>query len=1002
MVKETVGIVSPQVAGKICASSYVQKKLMKSLEEIHLARGNLSGLILSLFGYRYRSVSLSGNCLTFLAKTPRKIFLSDIAGPAHVTSIFGLPTFALPINGNEELRVAGIKPVDAAKMVSKVNSVWKQNFAEKVDAIEDELQVLSNAVKRLEQPRRFPSACLLEPFWERSNGVLKRLPTEMPEGVLPADRRELLDTVLSFQETPEHKRENAIKAFIATELHDLEEFFDTIESNPLTPEQRLAVITDEDATLVLAGAGSGKTSVIVAKAAYLLQRRIRRPQEVLLMAFGKDAAAEMESRIEARTGEKVDARTFHALGYEIIRDVENGAPALAPHASDEAQFRTLLRDILINDVATRPVLALLLLKWFSEFETPYKSEWDFKTKHEYYRHVESRELRTLQGEVVKSFEELEIANWLYVNGIAYEYEPDYEYDLPENNRKAYQPDFHLKDSGIYIEHFGVRKSLGHENEVVLTTAPYVDRKTYLEGMEWKRNVHRDHGTTLIETYSYERVEGRLTDALKTKLEPYVTFDPISPEHVLEQLSGMGQIDAFTQTLGTFLRHFKSSASTIEQCRRRARKVKDKARSLAFLEIFEPLYINYQERLGTRIDFEDMIVRATEHVRSGRYRSPYRHLLVDEFQDISEDRAQLLKALKQQHSDARIFAVGDDWQSIYRFTGSDIHLMRNFGAEFGGKFASDNSVHSIVDLGRTFRSIDRIALPARTFVLKNPTQITKQVAPAGKGSDPAISVAYYSRNDESAALRIVLDTIQASSNEAKTSVLMLGRYNFVRPKNFAQLVRNYPNLSIRFMTVHSSKGLEADHVVVLRTGSGRMGFPSEVVDDPILDLVLPEPELFEHAEERRLFYVALTRARKTVTILTDRESPSVFASELIEDPAYGATELDQSSIAKRRCGNCGGRMLAKKARNGQTYFACEHQRLCGEKTSPCSACGTDLPVLANKDTNLFVCSCGAEYPACPECVDGWLVERKGRHGKFLGCVNFPKCEGKKSLTKQRQT
>ena len=117
------------------------------------------------------------------------------------------------------------------------------------------------------------------------------------------------------------------------------EFFDTIESNPLTPEQRLAVVTDEDATLVLAGAGSGKTSVIVAKAAYLIQRGIRQPNEILLMAFGKDAASEMATRIEERSGAAVDALTFHALGYEIIRQVENGAPALAPHASDDRQFR---------------------------------------------------------------------------------------------------------------------------------------------------------------------------------------------------------------------------------------------------------------------------------------------------------------------------------------------------------------------------------------------------------------------------------------------------------------------------------------------------------------------------------------------------------------------------------------------------------------------------------------------------------------------------------------
>ncbi len=146
--------------------------------------------------------------------------------------------------------------------------------------------------------------------------------------------------------------------------------------------------TDEDATLVLAGAGSGKTSVIVAKATYLIQRQIRRPEEILLMAFGKGAADEMAMRIEERAGAKVDALTFHALGNSIIRQVENGAPALAAHASDDKQFTVLFRDILFNDIARQPALGQLLLKWFSEFYWPYKSEWDFKTKDEYNQYVD--------------------------------------------------------------------------------------------------------------------------------------------------------------------------------------------------------------------------------------------------------------------------------------------------------------------------------------------------------------------------------------------------------------------------------------------------------------------------------------------------------------------------------------------------------------------------------------------------------------------------------------
>ena len=257
----------------------------------------------------------------------------------------------------------------------------------------------------------------------------------------------------------------------------------------------------------------------------------------------------------------------------------------------------------------------LLLEWFSEFYCPYKSEWDFKSRGEYYQWVRSNDLRTLNGDRVKSYEEWQISNWLYRNGIEFEYEPIYEHDLPADARSAYKPDFRLTESGVYIEHFGVRESRGADGSTILTTAPYVDTERYLEEMQWKRQVHRDNATTLIETYSQEQVEGRLLDGVREKLAPYVELNPILEETEFDKLSAMGEIDAFTQTLGTFLRHYKSSGTSIAQCRDRAQTTRDVRRSDAFLRIFEPLLEAYQERLGDEIDFEDMINRATEHVCS---------------------------------------------------------------------------------------------------------------------------------------------------------------------------------------------------------------------------------------------------------------------------------------------------------------------------------------------------------------------------------------------------
>ncbi|NRB20510.1 MAG: topoisomerase DNA-binding C4 zinc finger domain-containing protein [Rhodobacteraceae bacterium] len=315
------------------------------------------------------------------------------------------------------------------------------------------------------------------------------------------------------------------------------------------------------------------------------------------------------------------------------------------------------------------------------------------------------------------------------------------------------------------------------------------------------------------------------------------------------------------------------------------------------------------------------------------------------------------------------------------------------------FIGKTGVHQTVDLGRTFRSVDKIALPARSFILQNPSQIQKRVVTADTTDAPAIRVTYYSGGKERAALASILEDFEGDVAGGKSSsVLLLGRYHFLRPDNFTQLKSCYPRLSIRFLTVHAAKGLEADHVVILGATTSKFGFPSEIVDDPFLDLVLPEPEDFDHAEERRLFYVAMTRARKTVTVSASREKPSVFARELVENEEYGVFELGCSGVAEHRCGACGGRMLERKSKKGATFFACEHRALCGETLRACIVCNSDLPIPDKMDPEKRGCSCGAEFAACPGCSDGWLVERKGRYGPFLSCVKYPSCKGKESLNR----
>ncbi|GGD30141.1 hypothetical protein GCM10011358_12740 [Sinisalibacter lacisalsi] len=919
------------------------------------------------------------------------------APPIARKGAFGT-TLAIPSGDPFAIVMKGARYSEAQAFSEGLRGAWVAFNLDRLAKEAARFERMHAAVEALAQPSRYPAACLVAPFVDDARTLDAALLSKLQPEAIGPEMAARVAQVRNFVADPRNARAGGIEAYVSAELERWKDFFDTIESKPLTAEQRLSVVVDEDATLVLAGAGSGKTSVITAKAAYLVKSGIRQPEEILLLAFAKNAAEEMSVRVEARSGVPIVARTFHALAYDIIGVVEGSKPALADHATDDLAFTNLIKQILKDLVRAVSDVSRAIIQWFAHFLVEPKTEWDFKTKHEFYTHLESQDLRTLQGEKVKSYEELQIANWLYENGIEYEYEPDYEHKLDGAGRRDYTPDFRLTESGIYIEHFGVRRQKTADGGERLVTAPFVDREEYLAGMTWKREVHAEHDTTLIETYSYERQEGRLLTGLAEKLAPHVTLKPRAMETIYDRVLELNQVDTFSQLLGTFLRKFKSGGYSLAECEARSEQRKLGKRAKAFLDVFAPVYEEYEKRLGGRIDFEDMILRAARHAETGRYASPFRHILVDEFQDISQSRARLVKALKAQHADARIFAVGDDWQSIFRFAGSDIHLMRHFGEEFGGEFDGARGVHRTVDLGRTFRSVDQIAYAARTFVLRNPAQLDKQIIPAGTASEPAIRVVMTAKDEDGQKLSEVLATISATRPEGAKAptVLLLGRYRFLEP-DMRDLKRQFPRLRLTYKTIHASKGLEADHVVLLAANSGRTGFPSEIVDDPLLDLVSPEAEPYEHAEERRVMYVAMTRARHTLTILASNSRPSSFVTELKKEPGYGVAAVTDEAEEDHECGECGGRLLRVQGKDGRTWYRCEHAQHCENLLPACPSCGAALPRKVDGTAEVR-CTCGAVYPACPNCTDGWLVERSGRFGAFLGCVRYPRCTGKDKLAK----
>ena len=884
-----------------------------------------------------------------------------------------------------ESTVSGLEIDEAAALAQVVGEArlhwWRLTLAGEIGALGE----VRDQVRGLADPERYVRANAIRRLVGDGKAACMAFVDAWPDDLWSGPEVGMFNEVLAFLESWREARSKANKAFVEKELVRSSELFDRIEARPLTAEQRRAVVVDEGRNLVVASAGSGKTSVIVAKTAWLIDREFCKPSELLLLAFARGARNEMEERIRSRVGESarsVSVRTFHGLGLEIIREVEGKRPALTRSAQDERAFVSLLTGIVAelledDDVSNR------LIDWFQGQFAPYRSEHEFQSWGEYWNYIRGNHIESLSGEKVKSYEECEIANFLFLHGVNYEYEEPYEHDIRTPARRRYKPCFFLPDHKIYIEHFRL--------DVRGRTAKFVDEDKYLEEVEWKREVHAEHGTVLVETFTGERMKGRLIRTLAARLKAEgVPLSRVSGMSLLDALEEQGRIGPFVRLVGTLLQHFKGSRLSLREVEERARALEDEGRGESFLRVFGKIFESYEAALKRegKIDFYDMIARATDHVEEGSYGSSFGYILVDEFQDISPGRARLLKALLDSRPGAQLFAVGDDWQAIYRFSGSDIAVMREFGRRFGA--------FERLNLETTFRCVDHICEVGTDFVLRNAAQIKKTVKATRRADGPAVHVGLPG-NDGKELLEEVLDRIaeDAQRYEGGSDVLLLGRYRRWQPGTLEDMEKAYPGLSFRYMTVHGAKGLEADYVVVLRLCGGRFGFPSEMADDPLLDLVMAAPEAHPNAEERRLFYVALTRARRQVFLLAEGGPVSVFARELIEE-GYGVRAFGRPPEADVPCFKCKeGRLQRRENKSTErVFYGCSNWPYCEQTARPCSKCGSGLPVPAGEG---FCCSeCGEWMTACPEC-GSWLEQRSGKHGPFEGCSNFPVCNYRRSLT-----
>ncbi len=815
---------------------------------------------------------------------------------------------------------------------------WSRMLLKKADKRspkkKDDYTLLIQMDKALQEERKlwdsqqgFLDSCICKNFQDKWHSIYC-LAKKKTGGILFSiglSGRKIRDSAKQFVEAYEHLPAK-LRAY--NEWHENQRVADAsklilpVEGKMLDNQQMRCIAKEARNHLVLAGAGTGKTTTIVGYVKYLLTKQLCLPEDILVLSFTNASAAEMSERLSNEIGKPITAQTFHKLGLDIIASVQGKRPKIY-----SADIRHFVREEL--DKLTQDVLYLIkLYEYQTYYGAKHKTEFDFTTEEEYYSYLQYNPPVTIRNETVKSFGELDIANFLTQNGITYVYEQEYPIDTRTSEFGQYHPDFYLPDFNVYIEYFGIDRN-GNVPAYFSGKNGKSATQVYQDGIKWKRELHKKNGTCMIEVYSYERSEEQFLPNLKDRLEKAgVVFTPISSKDIWACMSGTKSqiLDQVSELFGTIITLIKSNDCSPDDIRNRNHSLKHLPSIDSVIDLVKPIYNSYQSMLSFRneIDFNDMINLASMYVKQGQFISPYSHVIVDEYQDISQARYRLLYAIRQQ-KDYRLFCVGDDWQSIYRFSGTDIGFILNFEKYWG--------VSEISLIETTYRFPQSLISVSSSFIMKNPEQRQKKLRSAI--AEHGFAMEKITGYTDTYAIEFVAERLKELPK--CSSILFLGRYRFdiklldghpqFSYRYNAAFGRtevtlfNRPDLQISFMTVHSSKGLQADYVFVLNTKAYGMGFPSQIADAPVLQLLLDNCDHYPFAEERRLFYVAITRAKKKAYLVTLKRNESVFVKEI--DAVYG----DKMRTEQFTCPLCGGKLVRKSGPYGE-FYGCSNYRTNG--------------------------------------------------------------------------
>ena len=778
----------------------------------------------------------------------------------------------------------------------------------------------------------------------------------------------------------------------------------------LDEEQRKVVLSDEDYTLVIAGAGAGKTTTVAAKVKYLVEKKGVNPEQILVISFTNKAVGELRDKINKSLKINCPVTTFHKTGYAILRKQDNEKRQVV----DGGFMYNVINNYLKGNILEQPELVDKLILFFgSYFDAPYEGE----DLNDFFNYISKSDFTTLKGnmseymeeiidkrtgkcisiahERMRSAQEVQIANFLYINQIDYKYERPYEYHILKS-RKPYTPDFTITqgDKVAYLEHFGITED-GKNNRY---NEEQLSR--YKQEINDKVRLHKKHNTELIYTFSGYSDGRSLLEHLKENLESHgFTLIPRDSKEVFEKIVNTEEnkyIMKLVKLVCTFIQNFKTNGFTIDDFSRFERKSTNE-RTKLFLSICQQCFLEYSKRLKEKnaVDFEDMIndsVRVLNEQQRIGAELDFKYIIVDEYQDISRQRFDLTKELSK-ICKAKIIAVGDDWQSIYAYAGSDITLFTHFRQTMGYGLE--------LKITKTYRNAQEVIDIAGGFIQKNQSQLRKELI-SPKHIEQPIVIESYSENvdrkqtaGKGGRYYMIGEKVEGIVEKIllenpKSSILLLGRYGFdafhlshsgkfvYNEKTGGVTSTKFSNVTLDFMTVHRAKGLGYDNVIIINARNEVYGFPSQVQDDPVLKYVVRDDHSIEYAEERRLFYVALTRTKNRVYLIVPQERPSSFVLELIDDYSqvvlHGDIDRDENKDNKeiKKCPICGYPLQLRYKQNyGLKLWMCTNEpELCDFMTNDLS--GGQLSIIK-----------------CDQCRDGYLIVKPGKGDRppFLGCTNY---------------